>query len=198
MGIWNRLFLLFGILVCMALMAKDCKKKENEKFNIQIIQGDDKFSVKDSIAKLEKAPFKIKLFLYDHDGVYANISREPSYYELGKDEKPKDLQEIPAKVMVEENFNKDKDVFLTPEYFHYWSDYPDKDWHRVDKGSIQRKGDLVTATVTVKKFSLKNSDKMLPVKEIQNPVYFFFMATNKGENKPLKTLQREKLVINWQ
>ncbi len=189
------------ILVCLAigLISNECEQSDN--FRVKLIQGSDTFSVKDSIARLESAPFTIEVFLIGQKGIFANFSKEPYYYYLPGKKEPEGLDNIRQKVMPG-TYNRNKQVILTPNDFHYFfhrDQNDDKEWHRFDSGSLKMDRGNAVGKRTVKQFYHKHTGEVIPVAEMKEPVYLFFMATGKTENKqkPRREIQREKMVIKW-
>lgn len=190
------------VVLCLALglMANDCEK--SDKFRVKLIQGSDTFSVKDSIARLENSPFYLEVLLINQKGVFANFSQEPLYYYLPGNREPKGFDNIRKKVMAE-TYNRGQQVILTPKKFHYWfnrGQNADEQWHRFDSGSLQTKSGKAIGKRTVKQFYHKQTRETIPVSEMEEPVYLFFMATGKTQNKskPRREIQREKMLIKWQ
>lgn len=190
------LFVIF--LLSFIAMGNQCEKQD--KFFIEVIQGKDTFSVKDSIALLEKKPFTLKVYFYGEEGIFANFSKESNIYYLPKDKKPEGYKHLGSKAMAE-TYNKDRDVFLTPEYWHYWfygDRNDDKEWHRLDSGSMVYKEKFVYGERTINQFIAKDSKKNIALADIDSPVFMFFLARKDArESGYPEEYQRERMVINW-
>jgi hypothetical protein len=146
---------------------------------------------------LSKTPFKIQVVLNKLAGVHLFAAFKDSIYKLGNNDSIPGFVDIPAMTMAENSFNPDQELLINDEGWAFWFYDPKLDWHRFDK-DVVIEGDNITATKTVKQFYDVVSGKPMPVAEVKDPLYLFFMATQDDKsNNPIKVLQRYKIRINW-
>lgn len=127
---------------------------------------------------LKKKPFKIEVLLKDKlEGVSASISYKKLYYNTPLNKKFKDWEYISGKTIVEEEFNKDKDICVSDEAICYWF-YDGGDFHRFDP-NIKNENGTTIGTMTVENISDTDTDKEYPIEKIAAPLYLVFFNYDK-------------------
>ena len=187
----------FLFTIISIVFSTNVSLKKHKKYEIELIQNGIKIDIKDTIATLKKEPFKIKIPLFDHDGVYMSSSFNRDYFNLMEEDEIKDYQWLPMKVRAEKDFNIDKELGIDNETFAYMFYDKKKDWHRFDKEVIVNKKTVI-GTKSIEKLCLVSTQKIIDIKKVDKPIYLFFLATSKNKkNKIPKELGRVKIKLAW-
>lgn len=167
-----------------------------DKFRIDILQNGVVFQPENGAVVLDNAPFIIRVSLFQQEGVYMSASLSKRFFRLNDDEDVPDMEYLAYKTRAESTSNADKEVFLDDEYVSYYFYSPDEDWTRFDSLIVDEVS--VIGFKTVEWFIDDRSEIEIPVSEMTNDVYLFFLATTPFERsvKP-KELQRYKLHLKW-
>lgn len=166
---------------------------------IHIEQDGTIYPVSGQEISLKKQPFRIVVTLRQLEGVYLFAGFTDSIYRLDANQKIPDFENIPRMTMAEPTFNEDQELIISSDGWAYWFYNEKTDWHRFDK-NVQVNKDAVTGTKTIKQFYFPPTERTMPVSEVKEPLYLFFMAVDTGDKagKPGKELMRVKARINWQ
>jgi hypothetical protein len=148
---------------------------------------------------LKKEPFKIVVSLKNLEGVYLFADFTDSIYKLKDNEKIPDFENLPSMAMAEATFNEDQELIISKDGWAFWFYDKKENWHRFDK-TITVTGDSVTGTKTIKQFYIPEPKNNLPVEEVKDTLYLFFVAIDKTNKKgmPEKELIRLKARIVWE
>lgn len=185
--------ILFGILLLFVSAGKNSKPS----FDIFIVQGKLRTEVSYDDPKtitLKRKPFTIEMHLKNLRGVYLSSSFNTIYYNTPMNERFKDWEEIGTKVMAEENFNPDRELYVDDENLHYWFYDPTMNWYRMDKKVIFQKDETIT-TYTVNSLFDGVSKSKIAMKKVQKPLYFVFFADNHEAGTDRKELERKKTTL---
>ncbi|MBL6446391.1 hypothetical protein JMN32_08735 [Fulvivirga sp. 29W222] len=171
------------ILQLLLLTSAFSAFSQKSSFEIQISQGGQTYEIADSdeALVLEPEQFVIHMEFNKTEGIYVSASLTDKSYN-----KPPESEwlYIDMKVMSEEDFNEEKDIIISNDYFCYWSPNKGQDWHRLDK-PIKTKGKKTYATYTVEK--LYTEDKVhVPLTEVDGPLYLLFFSIDDNTNKDIE------------
>lgn len=158
----------------------------------EIYQNGKKVKPKSSVIKLEKAPFIIKFEVTEAEGIYLQASHLDDWYQLKNSESIPDREYIAPKAMAEENFNTDKDLIISNEYYAYWFFDEEGDWYRMSRAKKTENG--FKAEVEVENLYIREPDKnVIKVEKARQPIYLFAFIPDEGE----KEYVRLKYKIEW-
>ena len=131
------------------------------------------------------------------EGVYLFAAFNDSIYKLNEQEPVPGFKDITSMSMAEEQFNPDQELIISDNGWVYWFFDPKLDWHRFDK-EILVSGKQVIAAKSVKQFYFTSTEKVLPISEVAEPLYLFFISAKKNKaNELIGELQRYKIKIAW-
>lgn len=171
---------------------------QQAKLGIRILQNGAAVSPVNGELDLKKEPFTIEVTLEDMDGVYLYADFSGSVNKLGEKDPVPELQEVPYKVMAEENFNTNKELVICNNSWLYWFYDRKKPVHRFDKEVKVVNDHSVVATKTIQQFYVPSTEKSQKIAEVSQPLYLFFLVTNAFQNTGLvRELSRQKLKINF-
>jgi hypothetical protein len=185
-------------LLLSALLLPVTALAQEKNVTIRIEQAGMLYPVAGQEITLQKQPFKIVVTLQQLDGVYLYAGFTDSIYKLEAGQKIPDFENLPAMTMAEATFNEDQELIISAEGWAYWFYDKKADWHRFDK-DISVEKNTVIGTKTVKQFYFPSTEKAMPVGDVKDPLYLFFVAMDKENKKgePQKELLRLKIKINW-
>jgi hypothetical protein len=157
-----------------------------------IYQDGKEVKSKSSIIKLKKTPFTIKFEVKKAEGIFLQASHLDSWYQLENSESIPDREYIFPKAMAEENFNTDKDLIISNEYYAYWFFDEKDDWYRMSRVEKTKNG--FKAEVDVENLFIREPEKnVIKVEEATKPIYLFAFIPDEGE----KEYVRLKYKIEW-
>jgi hypothetical protein len=157
-----------------------------------IYQDGKEVKPKSSIIKLKKEPFFIKFEVKKAGGVFLQASHLDSWYQLKNSESIPDREYIYPKAMAEENFNTDKDLIISNEYYAYWFFDEKDDWYRMSRAKKTKNG--FKAEVDIENLFIREPTKnVIKIKEATKPIYLFAFIPDEGE----KEYVRLKYKIEW-
>lgn len=184
--------MLINLLIALPLCV------QSQSFEIKIIQ-DSVFYKPDSnnVVWLKKGLFKLQVELKNLEGVYLYAAFKDSIYKLENSQQVPDFKNLPAMSMAEETFNPLQELSVSDDGWSYWFYDAKEDWHRMDKDVTISK-ESVIITKSIKQFFITPGEKTLPIIELNDTLYLFFISA-KGNKKMelVKELQRYKLKIQW-
>lgn len=175
--------------------------RSQEKEVLIRIQQDDSYLLSDyeNRVTLKKNTFKIYVYLHNMDGVYVFASFNDSLDQLSANDPIPGFSNMPFLVMAEEYFNKEKELLISDLGWSYWFYDPQLEWHRFNKKIVQIETGGLVGKKTVKQVYVVEKRKEVKVKELNKPLYLFFVAIKDSDNKgtPLTELMRRKVKIEW-
>jgi hypothetical protein len=149
---------------------------------------------------LKKAPFSVE-FTFDVnnvDGVFVYADFSDAVYKTGDKAPLPDLQDIPYKIVKEENFNTNKQIAINSDSWSFWFYNKEKNEYRFDRDIKTVDANTVTATRTVEQVFFPVKEKTLKMAEVTEPLYLFFLVTNPYNQRGVVrefNRQRMKLVF---
>ncbi|HMU48058.1 MAG TPA: hypothetical protein PKC72_16960 [Chitinophagaceae bacterium] len=188
--------------ICLALLLlPGIAFAQMKEINIRLHQ-DEKSVLLDSYethVKMSNGKFKIQVYLQNVEGVYLFASFNDSIYRLNENEPIPGFADLPNMAMAEETYNKDKELLISDEGWSYWFYDPDLNWHRFNEKIIKIDSGAVVGTKTIKFLYFVADQKSVKLKNISDPLYLFFVATDKSDENasPKKELLRRKVKIEW-
>jgi len=184
--------LFFGVLLV-------CTSFAQQKLTLKIIQNGNAVTPANGELSLKKEPFSIEVTLDDLDGVYVYADFTDAVYKLNEKDRIPDLQEVPYKVMAEENFNPNKQLVINNDSWCFWNYDKGQNIHRFDREIKVVNDHTITGTKTITQFFYPATQKTVKITEATQPLYLFFLATNPYQKAAtVRELGRQKIKINWQ
>ncbi len=150
---------------------------------------------------LKRKNFKIQVMLENVAGVYVFAAFTDSICcRLSELDSITGFMDLPDRTMKEPEFNKDKEMMVNDDNScAYW--YYDKrtNWHGFNRKVILLDDGRVVAVKTVKQLFYVPEQRVIKVKEINRPLYIFFVAVSEfdASGRPAKELMRKKVKIDW-
>jgi hypothetical protein len=185
--------LFFCVLVACTSFAQQTK------FALRILQNGNAISPVNGDVQLKREPFIIEMTLDNIDGVYVYADFTDAVYKLNEKDRIPDLQEVPYKVMAEENFNPSKQLFINNDSWSFWNYDKAQNIHRFDREIKTNNEHSITVTKTIQQFFVPASQKTIKVSEATQPLYLFFLVTNPFQKAAtVREMARQKIKINWQ
>ncbi len=155
-------------------------------------------SPENTLVTLKKSSFKFQVLLEHIEGVYLFASFSDSLYKLGDNDSIPGFVKLPEMTMAEEDYNKEKELMINNESWCYWYYSPSLPTHRFNKKIVLLDDDRVVGYKTVKQFYFFPERKERKIKDINQPLYLFFVAAETDEKgKLVKELLRRKVKIEW-
>ena len=206
------------LLACFLLLyacnsTKRLTKKPPQKFKIEVLQNDRVFIAKGSPIVLAKEPFRLKITLYDIEGIMFSSARDPLYYNIPEEEDiytcNLDTYEGPChfislKSMAEPNFNAEKKLHLGDESrVNYWFYKPEQSLHRLDPDVIVE-GTTVTLYRTVERLYDPEAELYTDIRDVEEDIYIVAAAQADRTEEDIqsgqagKELQREKFILRFE
>jgi hypothetical protein len=121
------------------------------KVSFKIIQNGAAVNPVNGEYQLKKAPFSVE-FTFDvnmYDGVFVNADFTDAVYKIGDKASLPDLQDIPYKIVKEENFNTNKQISINSDNWAFWFYNKSSNEYRFDRDIKTVDANTVTATRTV-------------------------------------------------
>lgn len=182
---------LFVFLACVSF-------SQQAKLGLKVLQNGTAVSPVNGEVELKREPFTIELTLEDMDGVYVYADFDGAMNKLNEKDPVPELQEVPYKVMAEENFNTNKELVICNNSWLFWFYDKKQPNHRFDKDVKVVSDHSVIATKTIQQFYTPSSEKLQKIAEVTKPLYLFFLVTNGFQKTALvRELSRQKLKINF-
>lgn len=172
--------------------------KEDPSFELHFMQDGKEVPVNHGVVKLQKKPFAIEIEMSKKLGLMVSASFKSKMYKKAmKDEHIHELEIFNGKGLVEEKFNRDKNILISDEHPNYWFYSTDKA-NRFDKVVKDEYSPKVSCTRTVTMFKVADTKEEIDVTEIAKEVYLIFMLTKVGDNSLDKIeIQRAPVMIEW-
>ena len=150
--------------------------------------------------ELKKAPFSVE-FTFDVnnvDGVFVYADFTDAVYKTGDKAPLPDLQDIPYKIVKEDNFNTNKQIAINSDSWSFWFYNKEKNEYRFDRDIKTVDANTVTATRTVEQVFFPVKEKTLKMAEVTEPLYLFFLVTNPyNQRGVVRELNRLRMKLNF-
>ena len=170
------------------------------KVTFKIIQNGAPVNPVNGEYELKKAPFAVE-FTFDVnavDGVFVNADFTDAVYKTGDKAPLPDLQDIPYKVVKEENFNTNKQIAISSDSWSFWFYNKGTNEYRFDRDIKTVDANTVTATRTVEQIYFPVKEKTLKMAEIAEPLYLFLLVTNPyNQRGVVREFYRQKMKLNF-
>jgi hypothetical protein len=149
---------------------------------------------------LKKAPFTVE-FTFDVnncDGVFVFADFTDAVYKTGDKAPLPDLQDIPYKILKEENFNTNKQMAINSDNWSFWFYNKATNEYRFDRDIKTVDANTATVTRTVEQIYFPVKEKTLKVAEIPQPLYLFFLVTNPyNQRGVVREFFRQRMKLNF-
>lgn len=186
--------LFFFALVASAAFSQQVK------VTFKIIQNGAAVAPVNGEYELKKAPFAVE-FTFDVntvDGVFVNADFTDAVYKTGDKAPLPDLQDIPYKVVKEENFNTNKQIAISSDSWSFWFYNKGTNEYRFDRDIKTVDANTVTATRTVEQIYFPVKEKTLKMSEVTEPLYLFLLVTNPyNQRGVVREFYRQKMKLNF-
>jgi hypothetical protein len=150
--------------------------------------------------ELKKAPFSVE-FTFDVnnvDGVFVFADFTDAVYKTGDKAPLPDLQDIPYKIVKEENFNTNKQIVINSDNWSFWFYNKANNEYRFDRDIKTVDANTVTTTRTVEQVYFPVKEKTLKVAEITEPLYLFLLVTNPyNQRGVVREFARQRMKLNF-
>ena len=170
------------------------------KVSLKIIQNGAAVTPVNGEYELKKAPFAVE-FTFDvnaYDGVFVNADFTDAVYKVGDKTSLPDLQDIPYKILKEENFNTNKQIAINSDNWAFWLYNKASNEYRFDRDIKTVDANTVTATRTIEQVYFPVKEKTLKMSEVTEPLYLFFLVTNPyNQRGVVRELYRQRMKLNF-
>jgi hypothetical protein len=171
------------------------------KVSLKIIQNGAPVTPVNGEYELKKAPFAVE-FTFDvnaYDGVFVNADFTDGIYKAGDKTSLPDLQDIPYKIVKEENFNTNKQIAInSADNWAFWFYNKATNEYRFDRDIKTVDANTVTATRTIEQVYFPVKEKTLKMSEVTEPMYLFFLVTNPyNQRGVVRELYRQRMKLNF-
>jgi hypothetical protein len=170
------------------------------KVTFKIIQNGAPVNPVNGEYELKKAPFAVE-FTFDVnavDGVFVNADFTDAVYKTGDKTPLPDLQDIPYKVVKEENFNTNKQIAISSDSWSFWFYNKGTNEYRFDRAIKTVDANTITVTRTVEQVYFPVKEKTLKMAEVAEPLYLFLLVTNPyNQRGVVREFYRQKMKLNF-
>jgi hypothetical protein len=168
---------------------------------IRVVQ-DDSYTANDfqTNLTLKRKAFKLKILLDKADGVYVFASVRDSVYRFTETSPIRDFAYLKLlELRDEDKFNTNKELSLSETGWSYWFYHDSAEWHPFSRSVVTLDEGRFVCTKSVKQLYNVAEGKVLKLRNINTPLYLFFIAVKDyDENgKPKTELMRRKIKIEW-
>lgn len=176
---------------------------QQQKVVIRILQDNksipvDKFETN---IQLEKKSFKVQILLDHVQGVYVFASIRDSIYRFTETSAIYDFPYLKLLELKEDDiFNTHRELNISETGWSYWFYSDSAKWHPFNRKIVSFTNQQNVCTKLVKQLNDVANGKTISLKEIDTPLYLFFIAVKEYDNegRPLKELMRKKVRIEWE
>jgi len=149
---------------------------------------------------LKKKTFKFQVYLQNMEGVYVFASIRDSVYRFSESGPIRDFIYLPLLELREERFNIYKELNISETGWSYWFYKPTAEWNPFQREVTAIDSNTVICTKIVKQLYDVANEKIIKLKELNVPLYLFFIAVSGYDDKgnPVKELVRRKIKIDWE
>lgn len=170
------------------------------KAGLKIIQNGAPVSPVNGEYELKKAPFSVE-FTFDVnnvDGVFVYADFADGIYKIGDKAPLADLQDIPFKIVKEDNFNPNKQIAINSDTWSFWYYNKGTNEYRWDRDIKSVDANTVTATRTIEQVYFPVKEKSVNMTEVGEPLYLFFLVTNPYNQRGVVREQyRQRAKLNF-
>lgn len=170
------------------------------KVGLKVLQNGAPITPVNGEYELKKAPFSVE-FTFDVnsvDGVFVFADFTDGIYKTGDKASLPDLQDIPYKIVKEDNFNTNKQIAINTDNWSFWFYNKEKNEYRFDRDIKTVDANTVTATRTVEQVYFPVKEKTLKMAEVTEPLYLFFLVTNPyNQRGVVRELYRQRMKLNF-
>lgn len=190
-----------SLVVLLLLFVPAVFFAQQKDISIRVVQDDEAHQLNEVETRLvlKREGFKIQVLLSKVEGVYVFASFGDSVYRTSQAEPVPGFNHLPNMAMAEEEFNKNKEMIISDESWSYWFYDAKMNWHRFNKKLVFLDSGKVVGVKSIKQLYLSDEKVELKVKDIDKPLYLFFVAVAEEDEKgmPVKEFLRRKLKIEW-
>jgi hypothetical protein len=170
------------------------------KLSLKIIQNGAAITPVNGEYELKKAPFAVE-FTFDvnaYDGVFVNADFTDGVYKIGDKTALPDLQDIPYKIVKEDNFNPNKQIAVNSDSWAFWFyNKANNEW-RFDRDIKTVDANTVTAIRTIEQVYFPVKEKIVKMADVSEPMYLFFLVTNPYNQRGVVREQfRQRMKLNF-
>jgi hypothetical protein len=170
------------------------------KLSLKIIQNGAAITPVNGEYELKKAPFAVE-FTFDvnaYDGVFVNADFTDGVYKIGDKTTLPDLQDIPYKIVKEDNFNPNKQIAVNSDSWAFWFyNKANNEW-RFDRDIKTVDANTVTAIRTIEQVYFPVKEKIVKMADVSEPMYLFFLVTNPYNQRGVVREQfRQRMKLNF-
>lgn len=170
------------------------------KVGLKIVQNGAPVNAVNGEYELKKAPFSVE-FTFDvnaYDGVFVYADFTDAIYKIGDKASLPDLQDIPYKIVKEDNFNPNKQLAINSDNWAFWFYNKATNEYRFDRDIKTVDANTVTATRTIEQVYFPVKEKTVKVAEITEPLYLFYLVTNPyNQRGVVRELYRQRMKLNF-
>jgi hypothetical protein len=170
------------------------------KVGLKIVQNGAAVAPVNGEYDLKKAPFAVE-FTFDVnavDGVFVFADFTDVVHKTGDKASLPDLQDIPYKIVKEDNFNTNKQIAINSDNWSFWFYNKDNNEYRFDRDIKTVDANTVTATRTVAQVYFPVKEKTLKMSEVSEPLYLFFLVTNPyNQRGVVREMYRQRMKLNF-
>jgi len=190
-----------SLVVLLLLFVPAVFFAQQKDISIRVVQDDAAHQLNEfeTHLVLKREGFKIQVLLSNVEGVYVFASFGDSVYKTGQNEPVPGFNNLPNMAMAEEEFNKNKEMIISDGGWSYWFYDPELNWHRFNKKLVFLDSGKLVGVKSIKQLYLVTDKEEVKVKDIDRPLYLFFVAVAEEDEKgmPVKEFIRKKLMIEW-
>ena len=190
-----------SLVVLLLLFVPAVFFAQQKDVSIRVVQDDEAHQLTEFETRLvlKREGFKIQVLLSKVEGVYVFASFGDSVYRTSQTEPLPGFNNLPNMAMAEEEFNKNKELIISKEGWSYWFYDPDLNWYLFNKKLVFLDSGKVVGIKSIKHLYLSDEKIELKVKDIDKPLYLFFVVVAEKDEKgmPVKEFLRRKLKIEW-
>ena len=190
----NKIFLLFILtpVICFS---------QQKNLVIRVVQ-DESYTASEfqTNLTLKKKGFKFKILLDHVDGVYVFASVRDSVYRFTETSPIRDFSYLKLlELRDEDTFNMNRELSLSETGWSYWFYNDSAKWHPFSRNIITFDKGRFVCTKTVKQLYNVAEGKVIKLRNMNTPLYLFFIAVKEYDEKgiPKTELLRRKIKINW-
>jgi hypothetical protein len=170
------------------------------KVSLKIIQNGAAVTPVNGEYDLKKAPFAVE-FTFDAnnvDGVFVNADFTDAIYKIGDKAPLPDLQDIPFKIVKEDNFNPNKQIAINSDNWSFWYYNKGTNEYRWDRDIKTADGNTVTATRTIEQVYFPVKEKTVKMTDVNEPLYLFLLVTNPyNQRGVVRENYRQRMKLNF-
>jgi hypothetical protein len=170
------------------------------KVSLKIIQNGAAVTPVNGEYDLKKAPFAVE-FTFDAnnvDGVFVNADFTDAVYKIGDKAPLPDLQDIPFKIVKEDNFNPNKQIAINSDNWSFWYYNKGTNEYRWDRDIKTVDAYTVTATRTIEQVYFPVKEKAVKIADVTAPLYLFLLVTNPyNQRGVVRENYRQRMKLNF-